>query len=51
MAGNRSGASPARGSGAEDWVSADDTSVEALTGLDLIQHTLGGQVIQEIDEA
>jgi len=38
----------AGGSGAEGWASADDdASVEALTGMDLIQRTLGGEVIEE----
>ncbi len=49
------GGGPASGghaaSGAEDWASADDASVEALTGIDLIQHTLGGEVIGEIGDA
>jgi hypothetical protein len=37
---------------AEDWAVADDGgSVQALTGMDLIQHTLGGEVIGEIDDA
>jgi DNA polymerase III subunit gamma/tau len=41
-----------RGSGEDEWVSADDaTSVEALSGIDLIQQTLGGEVIEEIGDA
>jgi DNA polymerase III subunit gamma/tau len=47
--GNPSG--PAR-LGAEDWAIADDgASVQALSGMDLIQHTLGGEIIGEIDDA
>jgi DNA polymerase III subunit gamma/tau len=38
--------------GEDEWVSADDgTPVEALTGIDLIQQTLGGEVIEEIGDA
>jgi DNA polymerase III subunit gamma/tau len=41
-----------RRSGEDEWVSADDgTPVEALTGIDLIQQTLGGEVIEEIGDA
>jgi DNA polymerase-3 subunit gamma/tau len=41
-----------RSSGEDEWVSADDGApVEALTGIDLIQQTLGGEVIEEIGDA
>jgi hypothetical protein len=41
-----------RRSGEDERVSADDgTPVEALTGIDLIQQTLGGEVIEEIGDA
>jgi DNA polymerase III subunit gamma/tau len=48
---SRGGRAPGK-SGADEWVSADDgTSVEALTGIDLVQQTLGGEVIEEIGDA
>ncbi len=48
-AGNPSGGGRPGGSGAEGGASADDgTAVEALSGMDLIQRTLGGEVIEEI---
>jgi DNA polymerase-3 subunit gamma/tau len=55
-AGKPSGGSPGGGvpggSSAEGGASADDgAAVEALTGIDLIQRTLGGQVIEEIGDA
>ena len=38
--------------GEDEWVSADDgTPVEALSGIDLIQQTLGGEIIEEIGDA
>jgi DNA polymerase-3 subunit gamma/tau len=46
------GGRPPRKSSEDEWVSADHgTSIEALTGIDLIQQTLGGEVIEEIGDA
>jgi DNA polymerase-3 subunit gamma/tau len=43
---------PPRRSGEDEWVSADDgTPAAALTGIDLIRQTLGGEVIEEIGDA
>ncbi len=44
---------PGRANGADGPAgrAGDGTSVEALTGMDLIRHTLGGEVIEEIGDA